>query len=215
VPLHTRLSGVTHDAELTLWADDRVAIRVTGALLWTHFGISGPAALDMSRHWARAALEQRRPRMTLNFCPGQRFDAIEARLLAGAQARPRAGAATILSGWLPASVADAVVNELGLSDAVLTQMARDDRRRLSRALVEWPLPVEDTRGFTYAEATAGGVALGEIDPATMESRVRAGLFLVGEVLDVDGRLGGYNFQWAWASARAAARGLSVKVGGQR
>ena len=94
-------------------------------------------------------------------------------------------------------------------------MARDDRRRLSRALGEWPLAVEDTRGFTYAEATAGGVALGEIDPATMESRVCAGLFLVGEVLDVDGRLGGYNFQWAWASARAAARGLSLTLDAQR
>ena len=86
--------------------------------------------------------------------------------------------------------------------------ARRSRRRLSRALVEWPLPVEDTRGYTYAEVTAGGVALGEIDPSTMESRICPGLFLVGEVLDVDGRIGGFNFQWAWASARAAARGLT-------
>jgi predicted Rossmann fold flavoprotein len=214
-PLHARLSGVTHDAELTLWIDDRVEIRIRGPLLWTHFGISGPVALDMSRHWARAALEQRRPRLTLNFCPGQRFEEVEARLVAAAQARPRAAAGTILGGWLPASLADAIAGELNLADIALSQRTRDDRRRLTRALIEWPMPVDDTRGYTYAEATAGGVALGEIDPSTMASRVCPGLFLVGEVLDVDGRLGGFNFQWAWASARAAARGLSVALDAQR
>jgi hypothetical protein len=71
-----------------------------------------------------------------------------------------------------------------------------------------PLPVSGSRGYNYAEVTAGGVALSEIHPSTMESRVCRGLYLVGEVLDVDGRIGGFNFQWAWSSARAAARGLS-------
>jgi predicted Rossmann fold flavoprotein len=209
--MHGRLSGVTHDVELTVWADDRVMVRVKGPLLWTHFGVSGPVALNASRHWARAALERRQPRVTVNFCPGFGFDAVEARLLAAARERPRAAAATVLGGWLPGSVAAAITSELGLGEIAVAQLPRDDRRRLSRGLVEWPLPVEDTRGYTYAEATAGGVALGEIDPSTMESRVCRGLFVVGEVLDVDGRLGGYNFQWAWASARAAARGLMLTL----
>ncbi len=73
------------------------------------------------------------------------------------------------------------------------------------------LPITGTRGFSYAEATAGGVVLDEVNPATMESRICAGLYLVGEILDVDGRLGGYNFQWAWASARVAARGLAERA----
>jgi len=90
----------------------------------------------------------------------------------------------------------------------LSQLAREDRRLLVRALTERPLAVSGTRGYNYAEVTAGGVALAEIDPSTMESRVCKGLYLVGEVLDVDGRIGGFNFQWAWSSARAAARGLS-------
>jgi predicted flavoprotein YhiN len=89
----------------------------------------------------------------------------------------------------------------------LAHLSRDDRRRVARALVEWPLPVTGTRGYTHAEATAGGVALTEIDPATMASRVCAGLFLVGEILDVDGRIGGFNFQWAWSSAFVAGRAL--------
>jgi hypothetical protein len=76
--------------------------------------------------------------------------------------------------------------------------------------VEWPLPVIRSRGYNYAEATAGGVALDEIDPATMESRRRPGLHLIGEMLDVDGRIGGFNFQWAWSSAFVAARALAHK-----
>jgi predicted Rossmann fold flavoprotein len=206
--VHARLSGVAHDAELSVWADDRVLTRLCGSLLWTHFGVSGPVALNASRHWARAALEHRRPRVTVNFCPGMTLEEVDARLVAAAKERPRASAPALLALWLPSSVASAIAGELSLPDVPLTQTPRDVRRRLARAMVEWPLPVEDTRGYTYAEATAGGVALGEIDPSTMESRVCPGLFLVGEVLDVDGRIGGYNFQWAWASARAAARGLA-------
>jgi hypothetical protein len=74
--------------------------------------------------------------------------------------------------------------------------------------MEWNLPISDTRGYNYAEATAGGIDLAEIDPATMESRVCPGLYLVGEVLDVDGRIGGFNFQWAWSSAQVAGRAIA-------
>ena len=78
------------------------------------------------------------------------------------------------------------------------------------------MQVLDSRGYNYAEVTAGGVDLREIDPGTMESRVCPGLFLVGEILDVDGRLGGFNFQWAWSSAYVAARKLaSVNHDGDR
>ena len=90
----------------------------------------------------------------------------------------------------------------------LARLTRDARRRLAHALVEWPLDVTGSRGYTYAEVTAGGVPLDEINPASMESRRCPGLFLVGEILDVDGRIGGYNFQWAWASGRAAGNGLA-------
>jgi hypothetical protein len=91
-------------------------------------------------------------------------------------------------------------------------LPRAGRRRLAQALVEYPLPVVDSRGYTFAEATAGGVALTEIDPSSMASRVCPGLFLVGEILDVDGRIGGFNFQWAWSTAFVAGRAVA-KVGG--
>jgi predicted Rossmann fold flavoprotein len=208
-PLHARLSGVAHEAALTVWVDDRVSIRLTGSLLWTHFGISGPVALNASRHWARACLEHTQVRVTLNMAPPSTFESLDERLIALAVSRPRATVPTLLSSFLPASVGDALaaVVDIG-SDSPAGVLSRVDRRRLAHALVEWPLPITDTRGYTYAEATAGGVPLPEIDPGTLESRVCPGLYLVGEMLDVDGRLGGFNFQWAWSSARVCARAVS-------
>ena len=203
------LSGVSHDTELSVWVDGAIATRLRGALLWTHFGMSGPVALNASRHWARADVEGRRVEITLSCCPGETFDAVDRRLTRLTSERPRAMILTGLAAFLPAAVAAALLDGLSIApDTVLAYLPRDVRRRLAHALTSWPLAVAGTRGYTVAEATAGGVALDEIDPATMESRVCPGLYLVGEVLDVDGRIGGFNFQWAWSSARAAARGLS-------
>jgi predicted Rossmann fold flavoprotein len=207
--LHTKLSGVAQAVELTVWVDGRVSIRLTGSLLWTHFGVSGPVVLNASRHWERASLDHDDVRITLNFFPTSTFDEIDARLITLIADRPRASIATLLSTFLPASVASALITMLGLDAAAASaEVTRPDRRRLAHALVEWTLPVTGTRGYNYAEATAGGVRLAEVDPRTMESRVCPGLYLVGEVLDVDGRIGGFNFQWAWSSAFVAARALA-------
>jgi len=122
-------------------------------------------------------------------------------------ASPRLTVTRALSRWLPAAVAEAVSGEAGLAEMPLGRLRRDERRGLVRALVARPLPVVDSRGYGFAEVTAGGVPLAEVDTRTMESRRRRGLFLVGEMLDVDGRIGGFNFQWAWSSAWVAAGGL--------
>src|SRR4029077_6867198 len=110
---------------------------------------------------------------------------------------------------VPASLATAILQRIGIEPTTsVSDFSRTDRRRLWRALRESPLMIDGDRGYNYAEATAGGVALDEIDPATMASRKCPGLYLVGEMLDVDGRIGVFNFQWAWSSARVAATALS-------
>jgi hypothetical protein len=115
-----------------------------------------------------------------------------------------------LASIVPASVAAALLKRLWIDGrTTLAHFARDDRRRLVHALVRWSLAVDGSRGYNYAEVTAGGVSLDEIDPSTMASRVCPGLFLVGEILDVDGRIGGFNFQWAWSSARVCAGALGA------
>ena len=207
--IHREVAGVSQDVSLAVWIDGAVQTRLAGSLLWTHVGASGPVAMNASRHWHRAALEGRTVRISLNFCAGATFDDIDARLQRLAQESPRMTALSALCRFVPASVAAAMLGRLAIAAAtVLAHLGRDERRRLTHALVEWPLPVVATRGYNFAEATAGGIALDEIDPATMESRVCQGLFLVGEVLDVDGRIGGFNFQWAWSTGFVAGRALA-------
>jgi predicted flavoprotein YhiN len=210
--IHRSLSGVSHDAELAVWIDGRVATRIRGSLLWTHLGISGPVALNASRHWLRAEVEGRPVRMTISFRPGATFETEDAVWTTTAAARPKTSVLTALSSHVPASVAAAILERLAIDPArQLARLTRSARRQLVAALVESPLPVTGSRGYQVAEATAGGVSLDDIDPSTMESRRERGLFLVGEMLDVDGRIGGFNFQWAWSTAYVAARALAART----
>jgi hypothetical protein len=204
---HVPLSGVSQDVELTLRAAGAKAIRIRGALLWTHFGVSGPAVLDASRHWHRSQLAGDDVSVTVNFLPGEDFAAAEQRLLALASSQPKALLRNALSRLLPARVAAAVLRKLEIeAELPMVHLTRDLRRKLGHALLAWPLPVVGGRGYAQAEVTAGGVPLSEIDPRSMASRKCPGLYLVGEILDVDGRIGGFNFQWAWSSAWVAAAG---------
>src|SRR5262249_2840192 len=154
--LHRDLSGVSHDAELTLWVNDRAHIRLSGSLLWTHFGVSGPVAMNASRHWARAKLENKRVDLTLNSSPGSSFDTAQSYLGGRMASRPRASVPTILSTIVPGAVASALTRQLGIDpETAPSHLTRADRHRIVHGLVEWQLPIDDTRGYTYAEATAG------------------------------------------------------------
>lgn len=215
--VHAELSGVSHRAGMAVWIDGRVARRLEGAILWTHFGVSGPLALNASRHWLRARLDGRDVRLTLSFLPDESFTSLDAWWTDAAATHARSSPAALLSERLPASVAEALCRRSGIEAGTrLSQLAREERRALVGNLIEWELPVIGSRGYNFAEATAGGVTLDEVDPETMASRKCPGLFLAGEMLDVDGRLGGFNFQWAWASGfvagRAAARAISHGAG---
>ena len=212
--IHGRLSGVSMPVRLDVRVDGSVSTRLDGAMLWTHFGVSGPVAMDASRHWLRARLEGRDVQVTASLCPGETFESLEREWVEAVRDWPRSTVLSTLSSQLPASVASALVARLGIADdQTLARLTREDRRRLIRALLEWPLAVVDSRGYNYAEATAGGVPLDEIDPSTMASRLCPELFLVGEILDVDGRIGGFNFQWA--GRRRAWPGRHSRDGGPR
>lgn len=204
-----RLAGVTHPAAMTLRVDGRLVTTLEGSLLWTHFGASGPLPLNMSRHWHRANDSGHRCEVTVNVCPGETFETLDEWLREQEQSRPRAQVATVVGSRLPSAVAERWVEVAGVPrELTMAHLTRAYRHALVRALNETPLPVRGSRGFSYAEVTAGGVPLDEVDPATMESRVCRGLFFAGEILDVDGRLGGFNFQWAWSSAWVAAQAIA-------
>jgi predicted Rossmann fold flavoprotein len=194
----TSLSGLTLDTEVTLHsATKKKLYRTTGSTLCTHGGLSGPAILDASRHWLVARATDPRVTLSLNWFPGEHADTFDRRLVEQ-QGR---GALTILRERLPDRLARCLCEH---AEAPSTgDLSRDARRRLVAMATATPLPITGDRGFTVAEATAGGVPLAEVRLETMESRICPGLYLAGEALDVDGRIGGFNFQWAWASGFVA------------
>jgi hypothetical protein len=212
--MHEELSGVAQPVRLTVRVISRSPESVDGALLWTHFGISGPAALDISRHWLRARLDGGNPQLTAALAPGETFTSLEARWTSLTRRHPRTRVRSLVAELVPTSVASALLARAGVTaDGTMAELSREHRRRLVHLLLQLPLAAEDSRGYNYAEVTAGGVALSEVDWRTMESRVCPGLYAVGEILDVDGRIGGFNFQWAWSSAHVAAVGLAARVNG--
>ncbi len=206
-PLGRSAQGVTLDAELALWVDGRVSERVQGSLLFAHFGVSGPAALDLSRHWHRG--EGRPRRVTLSFAPGASLEELDREWVDYAARHPRRGVRTWLGERLPERIADVLTTESGVGGAAMSQIPRERRGVLLRGLLGRDLGVTGTLGYEKAEVTAGGVPLSEVDPTTLESRRAPGLHLCGEILDVEGRLGGFNFQWSWSSGTVAGRAAAM------
>jgi predicted Rossmann fold flavoprotein len=165
-------------------------------LLFTHRGLSGPAVLQISSYW--------NPRMALqiDLLPARRQSEAESELLASKQAS-RQNVATALAAWLPRRVAEAWSARHGLHERRLADVADADLRTLAIALKQWQVVPTGTEGYRKAEVTRGGVATDELSQTTLEARRAPGLHFIGEVVDVTGWLGGYNFQWAWSSGVAA------------
>jgi predicted Rossmann fold flavoprotein len=201
----TSLSGLALPTTLTLRAGTGARLHATtGSTLCTHVGLSGPATLDISRHWLVARHTDPGASLTINWLPDESAESID-RLLVEGQSR---GPLTVLRERLTDRLARCLCEQAGA--ATTGDLTRAARRALAAAVTATPLPFVGDRGFTVAEATAGGIPLTEIRLETMESRCCPGLHFAGEVLDVDGRIGGFNFQWAWASGYVA--GTSAAAG---
>ena len=206
--------GVTLPVELSLWTQGRRAVVIRGSMLIAHFGYSGPAALDLSSHWLRAGesapdgdvAPRTARRVTVRYTPGETEESLTQAWTRDAAAEPKLSLRRWLARRVPDSVALALAGEAGADPGkYLSQVAREARAAVIARLTERELPVTGTMGYERAEATAGGVALDEVDPSTLESRKAPGVYLCGEMLDVDGRLGGFNFQWSWSSGTVAGR----------
>jgi predicted Rossmann fold flavoprotein len=200
------LAGVTVDTtiELRSATGKRLATFRDSTLL-THFGLSGPSVLDISRYYLHAVVVDSKAAIVVNFLPEIAAADLDRRLRSP-QTRTVGG---LLREWLPDRLARALCDHAGVDPAMRAdQLRRDARRMLVAAVCELPLPVTGSRGYGFAEVTAGGVPLSEIHLETMESRVCPGLYLCGEICDVDGRIGGYNFQWAWSSGFVAGTALA-------
>lgn len=204
------LSGVSARArvEVRAGSGQRLA-QFENDLLCTHFGLSGPAVMDASRWLTDARHDDPAATLAIAWMPEESFESAD-RALQGLGGRH-------VGAWMrrhmPERLAREICRECGADPATPgSQLPKGVRRAIAHALVGMPVDIAHDRGYTHAEVTAGGVLLGEIDPKTMRSRVCDGLWLVGEILDVDGRIGGFNFQWAWATGWIAGGSLASDVG---
>ncbi len=169
--------------------------------LFTHFGFSGPAAMDLSGVLT-AAESFSDVALTLDLLPDFDREALEAAFSDRRGVRGRQTIAAFVGQWLPNRIAEAFVRQTG-DNVPVAELPRKQMLRLIDQIKRLHLPVTGTKGFAKAEVTAGGVSLDEVDPRTMASRKAEGLYIAGEVLDVDGWIGGYNFQAAFSTGRAA------------
>ena len=211
VPLVTRPRWTRRCAGVAV-ARARVAVEAgrkdapasEGELLFTHRGVSGPAALDVSGEAAAALAERGEATLVIDLAPGT--DAAAWRGVFERWRRERGGSMmrTLLAERLPARLARALVRlSCPSEDARASRLAREEAIALAGSLSGLRLTATATEGFGKSMATRGGVGLGEVDPRTLESRLVRGLFFAGEVLDVDGPCGGFNLTWAFASGRLA------------
>ena len=170
-----------------------------GSLLFTHFGLSGPVALDVSRavsgHSAPSTLVLR-----CDLLPDISTEDLQAQLQRSATETGRRPLSALLSEWLPRRAAESLLKPLDVSpERRMAELTKQERIRVVRGLKSAEIPLQGTRGYKKAEVTAGGVDLAEVDSRTMQSKLVPGLFFAGEVLDLDGPIGGYNFQAAFST----------------
>ncbi len=170
-----------------------------GSLLFTHFGASGPAALDVSR----AVSGHSRPSRLVLRCdllPDRNAVELEADIQAELQAAGGRLVTSVIARYVPQRMADLIVGQARIDrERRAAELARAQRQQLLAGLKQFDMPISGTLGFNKAEVTAGGVARDEVDSHTMESRLAPGVFFAGEILDVDGPIGGYNFQSAFST----------------
>lgn len=213
VPLTTNLSWVRDLKGITLTdilvrivdPDQKTLASQRGSLLFTHFGLSGPAVLDVSRTVTRHP----RPgtlRAVCDFLPDVKPDALDARLAAACRQAGKRLLGGIIESWLPRRLGDALLELARVpADRRAAEFGAPERARLVEAVKQQAIPLSGAMGFDKAEVTCGGVALGEVDSRTMESRLVPGLFFAGELLDLDGPIGGYNFQAAFSTGYQAGQ----------
>ncbi|MEM7567869.1 MAG: NAD(P)/FAD-dependent oxidoreductase [Pseudomonadota bacterium] len=192
--LFRELSGVATDAVVRA---GKVAFRE--AVLLTHKGLSGPAILQASSYWRHGEP------IAVDFLP----DAAPDVLLRAKAERPKASLSQTLAGLLPNRLADALAQRLG-ADGALSGMKDAALKQYESTLRDWAFRPNGTEGFAKAEVTAGGVSTDALSSKTMEAKSVLGLYVIGEAVDVTGWLGGYNFQWAWASGYAAGMAIAAR-----
>ncbi len=211
VPLETQETWVRaatglslRNVEVTLFVDGKPAASEFGEMLFTHYGVSGPVILTLSRAAAAALGQGKRTQLQINLKPALSAEQLDARLVRDFEKYSRKQFKNSLDELLPAKLIAPVIELCGIDASLpVHQVSREERQRLAQAISGLTLTVKKTRPLAEAIVTAGGVSTREIDPKTLESRLVKGLHFAGEIMDIAGNTGGYNLQAAFSTGYLA------------
>ena len=198
------LKGVKAECGIAICRGDQRVAHNRGEVLFTEYGVSGPAIFDLSRTVSTGGEGLS---CVLNFFPDWSESEVLHWLGQRREAMAAHEASTLLTGSCHTRLGQMICKAAGFTNQSASTLTRTDLRRIAEQATRFTLPITGTCGFDQAQVTAGGLDTREFDPQTLQSRLVPGLYACGEVLDVDGDCGGYNLQWAWSSGRLAGKVL--------
>ena len=181
-------------------------------MLFTHFGLSGPIILTLSRFIVDELLKKNLVEIAIDFKPALDEQKLDIRLIRDLNEHGKKRFENLFKEWFPSKLIPVFIEKTGIdASKECHQVSAKERRRVLLLMKDFRLKVTGFRTFKEAIITAGGVSTNEIDPKTMESKLMKGLYFAGEVLDMDGITGGFNFQAAWTTGWLAANGIYNSV----
>ena len=213
-PWVRKLQGLSlKNVRLTLVRGKKKLFTELGEMLFTHFGLSGPLVLSASAYLTELAPEE--TTLSLDLKPGLSAQQLDARILRDIAAAPKKQLGNLLCGLFPARLADTMAAVCAIDPArPAGELTREERARLIGQTQNLVIPVSGTRGLNEAIVTRGGVSVKEMDPSTMESRLVSGLYVAGELLDVDALTGGFNLHIAFSTGLLAGRSAAARAKGE-
>lgn len=204
-----KMSGVKTVAEVTLLINNKKDISTHGDVLFTNYGVSGFAILDISQRASVALMEYAKVDIAINLLPSFNAQKLSTHIANLAKTMPEFSALDLLAGLVPLKIAQGLLKSLEISqDTGAKEIHTKLAKKIANQMLNWRFEVTDTHGFRHAEVSGGGVNTLEINPKTMESLKQKNLYFCGEVLDVLGKRGGYNFAFAWASGYLCAKDIT-------
>ena len=207
--LHHKMSGTKQEAEVTLYLGGKAEERVSGDILFTRYGISGFAILDISQKASEALQQYQEVSIGLKLLPDFERQSLAEAIGKLAKSVPNYPVETLLGGLIPPKIARCICESSNIESTLrASELSTKSIKNLANTLCDWRFRVSDTHGFKHAEVSGGGVATAEVDAKTMESKIISGLYFAGEVLDIVGKRGGYNLHFAWASGYLAGTSMA-------
>lgn len=207
--LHHKMAGVKTLAEVTLYINGRPEDKVQGDILFTRYGISGLAILDISQKASSALMEYQHVAVGINLLPRFNRQALGTLIEKLTVSVPNHPLETALTGILSTKIVPHLLQSAHIRpDIPAAQLTIKEIKKLAHLIQDWRFDIVDTHGFKHAEVSGGGVSTAQIDNKTMESKLAEGLYFAGEVIDIVGRRGGYNFNFAWASGMIAGKEMA-------